>query len=122
TCKAGACVVATPASTCDAAGENVITGDQRERCAPYVCKAGRCLTECASNLDCTSTTACGLDGRCEPITAPAAPEELGACSAGPRGGAPPHRGLAAAAIALGLLLRRASRSGRITTSRGSGRP
>lgn len=101
-CKAGACVKGS-GKRCSDDGLAVVDGEgNRASCAPLRCRAGACLTACASSDDCIGGTACA-DGVC---VAPTAASEDGGCSHTARG----SRG-AWLALLVGLWLCRTARRG-----------
>jgi WD40 repeat protein len=66
-CFGGQCVVPPPAS-CDASDTRAIDLAGRvTECAPFRCRQGVCLAQCASRLDCSDGLRCADDGRCLPL-------------------------------------------------------
>jgi len=95
-CVEGRCRV--PTRACSTDGASTIEADGTAKsCAPFICRAGRCVTECAGSADCTSGNVC------EPGSLQCVPVPPSADDASCAFGAPRHDA-GIAAIVLGVLL------------------
>lgn len=105
TCIAGACTKKT--TSCSPDGLQVVKVDgSSSSCAPYRCKGGACVDQCASSDDCAPNTVCQLDTR---ICTGAPTTDEGGCTFGHASARTASFALFALA-ALGLCRRRMGRT------------
>jgi MYXO-CTERM domain-containing protein len=101
-CRMGTCQPKAAQCTPDSASVIDVNGVESP-CAPFLCKAGKCVEVCGSSDDCAPGNVCDT-GRCVSSASPAQQNSSGGCSVGGEDGA--TMPLLLALVGLGLLRRR----------------